>query len=103
VFAIDPGRTDLALEFRHRPFGPHSPELQAVLNVLRSSQHCQNLLLVCTRPHAEWVLAEKQPGGQPPRLLPGRVFASVEAAEWHAFRLRWEAVTGRPLSPLDPE
>ena len=103
MFAIDPGRTDLALEFRHRPFGPHSPELQAVLNVLRSSQHCQNLLLVCTHPHAEWVLAEKQPGGQPPRLLPGGVFASVEAAEWHAFRLRWEAVTGRPLPPLDPE
>ena len=74
MFTIDPRRTDLALEFKRRPFGPHSPELQAVLNVLRGSRHCQDLLLVCTRPHAEWQLAEKQPYGQPPRLIPGAVF-----------------------------
>lgn len=103
MFAIDPRRTDLALEFKRRPFGPHSPELQAVLNVLRSSRHCQNLLLVCTRPHAEWMLAEKQPGGQPPRLFTDRVFASVEDAECHAFCARWEAVTGEPVPPLERE
>ena len=73
MFAIDPRRTDLALEFKRRPFGPHSPELQAVLNVLRGAVHCQNLLLVCTRPHAEW----------------------------HAFRVRWQAVTGQALPALD--
>jgi hypothetical protein len=101
VFAIDPRRTDLALEFKGRPFGPHSPELQAVLNVLRGSRHCQNLLLVCTRPHAEWMLAEKQPGGRPPRLFPDRVFPSLEAAEWYAFRVRWEAVTGQSLPDLE--
>jgi N,N-dimethylformamidase len=97
VFEIDPSRTDLALEFKQRPFGPHSPELQAVLNVMRSSRHCQNLLLVCTRPHAEWMLAEKQPDGLPPRLFPEQAFTSLEAAEWHAFRLRWQAVTGQAL------
>ncbi|HEX2437358.1 MAG TPA: hypothetical protein VHT71_03540 [Methylomirabilota bacterium] len=102
MFAIDPGRLDLVREFRERPFGPHSPELQAVLNVLRAARHCQNLLLVCTRPHREWILAEKQPGGLPPRLLTDRVFASLQEAEWHAFRVRWEAVTGQPLPPLDP-
>lgn len=98
MFTIDPRRTDLALEFKRRPFGPHSPELQAVLNVLRSSRHCQNLLLVCTQPHTEWVLAEKQPDGLPPRLFSDPVFSSLEEAEWHAFRLRWEAVTGKTLS-----
>jgi N,N-dimethylformamidase len=103
VFVIDPKRTDLALEFKRRPFGPHSPELQAVLNVLRSSLHCQNLLRVCTRPHAEWTLAEKQPGGRPPRLFPDLAFTSLEAAEWHAFRMRWEAVTGQALPALDRE
>jgi hypothetical protein len=103
MFAIDPKRIDLAREFKRTPFGPHSPELQAVLNVLRGSRHCQDLLLVCTRPHAEWQLAEKQPHGQPPRLIPGAVFASLEAAEWHAFRMRWEAVTGQSLPPLDRE
>lgn len=102
MFAIDPGRLDLVREFQQRPFGPHSPELQAVLNVLRSSRHCQNLLLVCTRPHAEWILAEKQPGGLPPRLFTERVFTSLEDAEWEAFRMRWEAVTGQPLPALDP-
>ena len=102
MFVIDPRRTDLALEFKRRPFGPHSPELQAVLNVLRGSRHCQNLLLVCTRPHAEWMLAEKQPAGRPPRLFPDRVFTSLEAAEWYAFRLRWEAVTGQSLPDLEP-
>jgi len=103
VFTIDPRRTDLALEFKRRPFGPHSPELQAVLNVLRSSRHCQDLLLVCTQPHAEWQLAEKQPYGQPPRLMPGAVFTSLEAAEWHAFQMRWEAVTGQAMPALDGE
>jgi N,N-dimethylformamidase len=103
VFAIDPRRSDLALEFKRRPFGPHSPELQAVLNVLRGSRHCQNLLLVCTRPHAQWMLAEKQPDGRPPRLFADLVFSSLEEAEWHAFRVRWEAVTGRPLPPLAEE
>ena len=98
MFTIDPRRADLALEFKRRPFGPHSPELQAVLNVLRSSRHCQNLLLVCLKPHAEWVLAEKQPDGLPPRLFSDPVFTSLEAAEWHAFRMRWEAVTGEKLS-----
>jgi hypothetical protein len=101
VFAIDPRRTDLALEFKRRPFGPHSPELQAVLNVLRGARHCQNLLLVCTRPHAEWMLAEKQPDGRPPRLFSQLTFDSLEAAEWYAFRLRWEAVTGESLAQLD--
>jgi hypothetical protein len=101
MFAIDPKRTDLALEFKRCPFGPHSPELQAVLNVLRGSRHCQDLLLVCTRPHAEWQLAEKQTHGQPPRLIPHAVFTSLEAAEWHAFRMRWEAVTGRTMPALD--
>ena len=97
MFTIDPGRTDLALEFKRQPFGPHSPELQAVLNVLRGARHCQNLLLVCLKPHEEWVLAEKQADGQPPRVHSDPVFTSPEAAEWHAFKLRWEAVTGQRL------
>jgi hypothetical protein len=59
MFEIDPRRTDLALEFKRRPFGPHSPELQAVLDVLRGPLHWRNFLLVCTRPHAEWRLATR--------------------------------------------
>ena len=35
MYKIDPGRTDLAEEFRRNPFGPHSAELQKVLNVMR--------------------------------------------------------------------
>jgi hypothetical protein len=69
--------------------------------VLRSSRHCQDLLLVCTQPHVEWVLAQKQPGGRPPRLLTEPTFSSVEDAEWHAFRVRWEAVTGQTLPAFE--
>ena len=91
--SIRRGRTSRS-SFKRSPFGPHSPELPAVLNVLRGSLHCQNLLLVCTRPHAEWVLAEKQPGGQPPRLWRTDLH-QPRGCQWHAFRVRWEAVTGR--------
>ena len=96
MFKIDPTKTHLAREFKDRPFGEHSPELQAVLNVIRSAEHSQDLMLVCLKPHREWVL-EKQPDGKAPRLLTEKVFDSVEAAEWAAFKMRWERITGHKL------
>jgi len=37
AYHLDPARTDLALEFKARPFGRHSAELQRVLNLFRSA------------------------------------------------------------------
>jgi hypothetical protein len=31
------------------------------------------------------------------------VFTSLEEAEWHAFQIRWEAVTGHALPVFDRE
>lgn len=97
MFTIDPNRLDLALEFRRKPFGTHSDDLQAVLNAMRSMPVAGKHVLVMTRPHREWTLARMQ--GDPPRpvLLPDLVFDTLEAAEWHVFQHRWEQLTGQPL------
>jgi len=94
--AIDPRRLDLAAEFRARPFGRHSPELQALLDIMHRAENCQDLILVSIEPD-RWVLGKRLPGGKPPRLFEDQVFESREAGEWAAFRRRWEALAGRPL------
>jgi len=94
--AIDPERLDLAAEFRARPYGRHSPELQVLLDTMRRAENCQDLMLVSIAP-GRWVLAERQPDFKPPRLLEDEVFDSLEAGEWSAFRRRWRALTGREL------
>jgi N,N-dimethylformamidase len=96
MYGIDPRRLDLAREFKAQPFGTHSPDLQALLTVMRQPETCGDYVIVCTTPHAEWMLARKQPDGAPPQLLES-TFASLEAAEWHAFKTRWEAITGVKL------
>ena len=97
VFSIDPQRLDLAREFRARPFGVHSPELQAVLAVMRSAPIDGKFVLVCTRPHEEWVLARIHL--DPPRAeLTGQYFRNLEDAEWEVFRLRWAHHTGVSLN-----
>ena len=94
--AIDPRRLDLAAEFRARPFGRHSAELQALLDIMRRAENCQDLILVSVAP-GKWVLGERQPDGRPPCLFEAEVFGSHEAGEWAAFRRRWEVLAGRPL------
>jgi hypothetical protein len=94
---IDPARLDLAAEFRARPFGRHSPALQAVLNVMRRPEHCQDLILVSVEP-GKWVLGRRLPDGKPPELFTDQVFTRLEDGEWEAFRRRWKALTGRELT-----
>ncbi len=94
---IDPSRLDLAREFKARPFGVHSPDLQAVLNRMRSAPVQGKHYLIMTRSHAQWVLARMT--GDPLRLevVPGFVFDRLEEAEWTVFKLRWQALTGHDL------
>jgi len=96
ALAIDPRRIDLAAEYRARPFGRHSPELQALLDIMHRAENCQHLILVSIEP-GRWVLGERQVGGKPPRLFTEEVFESREAGEWAAFKRRWQALAGRPL------
>ncbi|WP_193366513.1 LamG domain-containing protein, partial [Inquilinus limosus] len=98
MYEIDPSRLDLAREFRSRPFGLHSPELQAVLIRMRSlpveGKHC----LIVLEPRARWLLARME--GQPlrPVPVPGIVFTDLAEAEWTVFKLRWHALTGHDLA-----
>jgi len=97
MYRLDPARTDLALEFKARPFGRHSAELQRILNLFRSGPLGGNWCLVCRRPHREWVLARFGPTARDPVEIVGPAFSSLEEAEWHVFRLRWEQHGGGPL------
>jgi hypothetical protein len=36
VYRFDPSRLDLAREYKARPFGEHSPDLQYLLNLMRT-------------------------------------------------------------------
>ncbi len=93
---IDPKRLDLAAEFRARPFGRHSPELQGALDIMHRPEHCQDMILVSIEP-GKWVLGQRLPDGKPPRLFEDLVFASLEDGEWEAFKRRWKALSGEDL------
>ena len=98
MYRIDPSRKDLVEEFRANPVGHHSAELQQMLRLVRAEPFPGKHVLVCVRPHREWVLA-KLTGrrGDPVEILEDQVFTRVEDAEWEVFRRRWKALTGENL------
>ncbi len=100
MYQIDPERNDLVEEFLDRPFGHHSGELQRVLNVLRGGPVKDRYVLICTKPHREWVLGQLSGvRGEPVRVLADHVYSSAEDAERAVFKLRWEQHTGRSIDP----
>ncbi|MDZ4736155.1 MAG: hypothetical protein SGJ07_07370 [Rhodospirillaceae bacterium] len=102
MFTIDPKRLDLAAEFRAQPVGIHSPELQAVLTVMRSLPLDQRYILIRRKPYQEWVLAQLTGvRNEPPRIYHDKVYSSPEEAEWAIFKLRWHHATGEELREED--
>jgi hypothetical protein len=96
---VDPRRRDLLEEFMRAPIGRHSPDLQRLLNVLRSPPWNGGYVLVCTRPHREWMLAQLRGiRGVPPVVVEAQIFNDINAAERAVFQLRWERLTGEALS-----
>lgn len=95
---IERARKDLIEAFRTNPNGPHGPELQRLVNRLRHEPMKDKYVVVCTKPHAEWVLAQL-PGarGTPIRMFEDQVFTNLDDAEWAIFKLRWEKHTGETL------
>jgi N,N-dimethylformamidase len=93
---IDPTRLDLAAEYRAQPFGRHSPALQGLLDTMRRAENCQDLILVGIG-EGRWVLGERRPHGQPPRLFTDEIFTRLEDGEWAAFKRRWRALSGSDL------
>ena len=92
---VDPFRRDLIEEFRRRPIGEHSGDLQRLLNLMRNEPLQGKYVLLCTSPGL-WTLAQLSGiRGAPVRPIPQQVFHSREEAEWAVFRLRWQRLTGR--------
>ena len=96
MYQFDASRLDLAREFKATPFGAHSPDLQYLLNLMRTREVTGRYVLVMTRPHAQWTLARLTEDNRGPPVLTNTTFDSLEAAEWGVFKLRWEALAGSP-------
>ena len=97
TYKLNSERTDLAEEFRAKPYGHHSVELDAALNVLRGADSDGKLILVCTHRGREWAVAHLE--GDPARAVIHHdlIFSSVEEAQWAVFKHRWKTVTGVEL------
>jgi len=88
-------RLELAREFRADPLGRHSAELARLVSRLRAGAVADKFCLICTKPHAQWVIAQMSGHrGVPPRIADNRVFTSIRDAEWAVFKLRWLQVYG---------
>jgi hypothetical protein len=98
LYKLKPEDRNLFEEFKARPVGHHSPELQKVLNLFRRGSIEGKYVLVCTKPHQEWVLAQlpMRRGGRV-KIHHNRIFHSLKEAELEVFKLRWLEHTGERL------
>ena len=95
---IDASRKDLVEEFRKTPVGLQSVELQKMMSVIRGERFPAKHILICTKPFEEWQLARLSGvRGEPPEVVEGVVYSSIEEAEWGVFKIRWKALTGEEL------
>jgi len=97
MYKVDPDALHLAQEFKAKPVGRHSAELQKVLNLFRGEAQQDKYVLVCTQPHRRWVLGQLTGVRGEPVRLTNHAFDKLEDAEWHVFKLRWKKYTGRDL------
>ncbi len=95
---VDPTRLDLAREFRAKPFGGHTVELQQLLHLMRAGPITGRHFLYITKPHQEWTLARMSETRPLRPQLVGPVFTRLDEAEWHVFKLRWKELTGEDLA-----
>ena len=95
---IDSGRLDLARAFIGNPFGPHSAELQHILNVMRAAPLAGKHVVLMSGPYRRWSVARLSGvRGEPAERIEGLTFDNPEDAERAVFKLRWEEHTGQPL------
>lgn len=100
MYEIDPTRLDLAEEFRNKPYGRHSAELQRILNRMRTEPFEGHYVLLRDGRFGPWRLGQFGATPADPITPTGHVFQSVREAEWVVFKLRWKRLTGQDL-PLD--
>ena len=90
----DKGDRRLAADFRNQPVGHHSKDLQRLLNRFRGEPIEGKYILICTKPHKEWVLGQLTGRGKPVKQLTKK-FTNREDGEWEIFRRRWKRYTGK--------
>ena len=90
----------LAQEFRARPHGRHSAELQRILNRMRDSPFSGRYVLVQERSGMPYRLAQLGATPADPISYTGDTFVTLKEAEWAVFRLRWRKLFGSDLTTI---
>jgi len=98
MYEIDPTRLDLVEEFRRKPYGRHSAELQRVLNRMRSEPFAGHYVLLRDGRFGPYRLGQFGETPADPITPTGHVFQTVREAEWAVFKLRWKRLTGHDLA-----
>lgn len=93
-YKIQPQDEILFNEFMQNPLGPHSPQLQRILNLFRGCGELRYGLLV-TKPHNEWVLVSIHEPGTELEIHHDHVFSNLADAEREIFLRRWEYHLGK--------
>jgi len=95
MLSIDVSRSDLCEEFKRRPIGRHSSDLQKLLLLMRWGNARGRVIILCTVPHKEWRLGRMGPQrGTKVQIDETRQYHSYEDAVWACFRARWQEMTG---------
>jgi hypothetical protein len=84
----------LAQEFRARPHGRHSADLQRVLNRMRSEPFAGRYILVQEYNGLPYRLAQLGATPSDPIRYTGDTFVTLAEAEWAVFTLRWRRLFG---------
>jgi hypothetical protein len=98
MYEIRPEDDAYIEEFKKTPIGHHSPGLQRVLNRFRGEAMAGKYVLICTKPHQEWMLGQLTGVRGEPVKMTNQVFDSIEQAEWYVFCQRWAKATGKDIS-----
>ena len=86
---------DLAQEYRNNLRGPFSPELQKVLDRMRTTPLRGRYALRVVEPFTEFALVRLSGDRMiPPIDMEGIRYRSILDAEWDIFRRRWHEITG---------
>lgn len=94
----------LADEFRRRPFGIHSAELQLLLHQMRSAPIAGKPFLFVSQTNKEWVLGRYSHDVPPVPEIDWSVrFNNLESAEWHVFKNRWMLLFGEELTESETD
>jgi hypothetical protein len=95
MYRIDPARADLAREFKARPYGPHSAELQKLLLILRWGNTRGKTVILASNSERRWRLGKFGPKRGTPMQEYGPIYNSAAEASWACFRARWLEATGQ--------